>query len=252
MRITGRRGFVIGAALVTVTAVTATSTACQRPQRAEVKLPSESVVSLKFADLPDGPAPTTVSGVPARVSPEVVPDDPGAKFRIVNGKLTVEPTKARQGASYFNVQLGAPVVNIGARWVYNPRGGTKDGAMALLVSREAVKPPFPVHFTATPYKWAYGVWPPVEGGNIPQLENLEEGEFNPPLKEDGTTVYEAQVTLDGDRALISLPDGQRRTIRDKRIAEWVGGYATFEAWARNGVTDAAVAFTEIWARRKIG
>jgi hypothetical protein len=38
-------------------------------------------------------------------------------------------------------------------------------------------------------------------------------------------------------------------VKDKRIAEWRGNYATFEAFAKNGLTDAVVGFTEIWTRR---
>jgi hypothetical protein len=254
--VTGRRGHV-WAALVAVTVLMMTSTACQRSQRVDIppdpNTPTLTKISLKFADVSGDIAPESIDGAPTTVSPDFIWDDPGAKFRVKDGKLTVEPTQARQGASYYSVDLGAPVVTIGARWTYNPRGGTRDGSMVLLVSNTVVKPPFPVHLSVSAYKWAYGVWPPLDGDKIPTLDNIQEGQFDPPLKEDGTTVYEAEVALDGDRALISLPDGQRITVRDKRIAEWAGNYATFEAWAKNGVTDAAVGFTEIWAvRRNLG
>jgi hypothetical protein len=257
MRATGRRGFDVCAALVTVSVLTVTSTACQKrvePIESKSTVPALSSTSLNFAGVPDGDAPLDFGPGVATISPDFIFDDPGAKFRIVDGKLTVEPTQARQTASYYSTpDLGSPVTKIGARWTYNPRGGTKDAAMGLLVSNKIVRPPFPIHLAITPYKWAYGVWPPMDGEKVPELDNLAEGEFDPPLKEDGTTVYEAEVTLDGDRALISLPDGQRPTVRDKRIAEWAGNFATFEAWAKNGVTDSAVAFTEIWAgRRPIG
>ena len=255
MMVTGRRGFDVCAALVATTVLLLTSTACQRSQRVnvppDVKVPAVSKVSLKFSDFPDGPPPPTFGNGPTKVSPEHVDDDPSAKFHIVNGKLTVEPTIARQGASYFSTpDLGAPVVGLGARWTFNPRGDTKDGSMVLLVSNKILRPPFPVHLSVSAYKWAYGVWPPLDGEKIPELDNVQEGQFDPPLKEDGTTVYEAEVALDGDRALISLPDGQRITVRDKRIAEWPGNFATFEAWAKNGLTDSAVAFTEVWASRQ--
>jgi hypothetical protein len=253
MRDVRRRRFDSCAALVVVGVLMATSTACQKPERVNVptdaKMPTVLNDSLKFADFPDGSAPEFFAG-PTKVSPEFIADDPGAKFRIKDGKLTVEPTQPRQTASYFSTpDLGAPIVRIGARWTFNPRGGTKDGAMCLLVSNEVIRPPFPVHLCNTPYKWAYGVWPAQQEGESEKLEYLQEGVFDPPLKEDGTTVYETDVALDGDRALVTLPDGQRITIRDRRIAEWAGRIATFEAFAKNGVTDSAAAFTEIWVGR---
>jgi hypothetical protein len=122
--------------------------------------------------------------------------------------------------------------------------------MGLVVSNTIFRPPFPIHLSVGTDKWGFGIWPPLDGEKIPDLIILDGGEFNPPLKDDGTTVYESEVTLDGDVATIRLPDGNRRTVKDKRIAEWSGNYATFEAFAKNGLTDPVVSFTEIWTRRR--
>jgi len=67
-------------------------------------------------------------------------------------------------------------------------------------------------------------------------------------KQDGTRVYETQVEIDGARAHIELPHGQRRIVRDQRIADWAGSFATFEAYSIHGLTDSRVGFTEIWAQ----
>ena len=72
--------------------------------------------------------------------------------------------------------------------------------------------------------------------------------FGVPPKQDGTQVYETQVEVDGEQVGIELPDGQHQTVRDHRIANWAGPFATFEAYADHGLADSCVGFTEIWAQ----
>ncbi|MGV0795034.1 hypothetical protein [Mycolicibacterium sp. XJ1819] len=236
------------AALAIAIVLTTAGTACQKADVESLNMPPLSTVSLDFSDFPDGEPPATFGDGPSKVSVNETKTDPGARFRIADGKLTIDPTEPGQTGSYFHTpDLGEPVVKIGARWVFKPRQGTPDGAMALVVSNKIFRPPFPVHLSVTAYGWGYGVWPPMEGEEIPELDMIMAGRFDPPLEQDGTTVYETEVLLNGDRALIRLPDGQRRTVRDKRIADWAGHYATFEAWAKDGLTDSTVAFTEVWA-----
>ena len=111
---------------------------------------------------------------------------------------------------------------------------------------------FPIHLSVGQNKWGFGIWPPLDGEKIPDLILLDGGTFDPPLKDDGTTIYETEVLLDGDQATIRLPDGSRSVVKDKRITEWAANYATFEAFAKDALTDAVVGFTEIWSTRRPG
>jgi hypothetical protein len=245
-----RPRFDIAAATAAVVLMVAASTACEKAP-VERTVPPPMTASLSFAGLPDGPAPSTYANGPVTISPRDVPQDPGAKFHIIDGKLSVNPTTSESPASYFTTpNLGTPVIGIGAKWTFTRRGGSNGGAMGLVVSDTIFRPPFPIHLSVSTDKWGFGIWPPLDGEKIPDLIILDGGVFDPPLKDDGVTVHESEVTLDGDVATIRLPDGNRRTVKDKRIAEWGGNYATFEAFAKNGVTDAVVSFTEIWTRRK--
>jgi hypothetical protein len=208
---------------------------------------------LSFQGLPDGPAPQFFGGGEAslRTNP---PGDPGGELRIMGGKLTNEPTIGGGAASYYtSASLGGPITTIGARWTFTRQGGTP-GAMALLVSQKALYPPFSVHLVITPNSWGFGVWPPdvwpPDGGPISGLQNLVWERLEEPLEQDGVHVYETQVEIDGERANIELPDGQQRVIRDNRIADWAGSFATFEAYSDHALTDSRVGFTEIWAESR--
>jgi hypothetical protein len=104
-----------------------------------------------------------------------------------------------------------------------------------------------VHLVITPNFWSFGVWP--SDGMVPgELHTLQCQRFRVPLKQDGTRVYETQVEIDRERAHIELPHGQRWIVRDQRIADWAGSFATFEAYSDHGLTDSRVGFTEIWAQ----
>src|SRR5690349_13200284 len=100
-RFGGRQGKV-GAALVAVVVLTLGSTSCHQKAVVEESAPPPlSVTTMKFADFPNGPAPTTFAGGPTTISPEDVSDDPASKFHVVDGKLTVEPTLREPNSSYF-------------------------------------------------------------------------------------------------------------------------------------------------------
>lgn len=204
---------------------------------------------LDFQVLPDGPAPTSFGPGPAALATSPS-NDPSTRLRIVGGKLTNTPTASGRTAGYYrSANLGAPVTIIGARWTFSPRGGTS-GAMAMVVSRSAFHRPFAMHLVITADLWSFGIWPPA--GAVPGgLQTLREMRFCKPLKQDGTRVYQAQVTIRGDRAYLELPDGQHQMLRDHRIAGWAGSFATFEAYSDHGLTDSRVGFTEIWAQSQL-
>ena len=205
-------------------------------------------VEAVFAGRPTGPAPDRFdAGQPAQVTGN--PDDPGALPRIVDGRLTYQPTGKGTAAGFFSTpDLGAPVRTIGARFVFRP-GGETAGAIALVVSRgvdSSFPPtvrPLPVHFVLTPVNWNVSVTHSVGD----PLDLVATGDFPVPLVEDGTTAYEAQLTINGSQLTVDLPMDVHRTISDPRFSEWQGSYANFELFANNGSTDSLPAFEKVWA-----
>ncbi len=53
--------------------------------------------------------------------------------------------------------------------------------------------------------------------------------------------------MNGETATIELPDGDRQEVRDPRISEWQGNYATFEVYSNDGLVDSVGAFERVWA-----
>lgn len=224
-------------------ALVATSVACARHQDGS---PLEA--RLSFQDVPNGAAPLDFGGAPGSIRTDPA-DDTGAALRVIDGKLTNEPTTAGRTASYFtSADLGGPVTTIGARWTFTPRGGTS-GTMALVVSQAALDFPFSVHLVVTPELWSFGVWPPKDAPS-PGLHVLQTERFDAPLVQDGRHVLEASVEIEGPRVDIALPNGERRVISDQRINDWAGRFATFEAFSDRGLTDSRVGFSEIWAKSR--
>ena len=205
-------------------------------------------VELDFAAIPDGAPPNNFdTGQPLVLSES--PTDPGADFVVQNGRLTYRPTRDGSAAAYLSSpDLGAPVNSLGARWVFQPGGGGH-GAVALVVSRgiqDGYPPtlaPLPIHFVATAINWNLSILRD-EGG---QLEPIAAASFEEPLREDGATAYSVTIDIEGDSAKIQLPDGGQRVVRDPRISQWQGHFATFEAYANNGLTDSIGAFENVWA-----
>jgi hypothetical protein len=205
-------------------------------------------VEATFAGKPNGPALERFDGgQPARVTG--TPQDPGARPRILDGRLTYQPTSEDTAAGFFSTpDLGAPVRSLGARFVFRPGGGTK-GVVGLVVARgvdSAFPPtirPLPVHFVLTPVNWNVSV---THSAGDP-LDVIAAGDFPEPLAEDGTTAYEARLTINGSELTLDLPQHVHRTISDPRISEWQGSYANFELFANHGLTDSLPALEKVWA-----
>lgn len=213
-------------------------------------------VELDFSAVPDGAPPTTFeAGQPVVVSQS--PTDPGANFSVRNGRLTYRPTVDGAAAAYLSTpDLGAPVSSLGASWVFESGedGGGGNGAIALVVSsgiQEEYPPtlaPFPIHFVATAINWNLSVLK-SDGG---KLEPIAAASFKEPLVQNGATVYRVTIDIDGDAATIELPNGERRVVRDPRISQWQGNFATFEVYSNNGLTDSIGAFEHVWADSRVG
>lgn len=204
-------------------------------------------VQADFTAMPDGPAPDHFDGgQPATML--VGPDDPGDQLRIQHGRLSYQPTTQGTAAAFFSSpDLGSSVKDMGARFVFRPGSGTP-GAIGLTVSRGIKKrlPPVtgsvPIHLVVTPINWNISV---VRTDNAP-VEVVAADSFPQPLREDGQTVYEAHLTIDGGQVTMDLP-GTHRIVTDPRFSEWQGTFATFELFSNHGATDSIGAFDEIWA-----
>jgi hypothetical protein len=204
-------------------------------------------VQADFTAMPDGPAPDHFDGgQPATTL--VSPDDRGDHLRIQHGRLSYQPTTQGTAAAFLSSpDLGSSVKGMGARFVFRPGSGTP-GAIVLTVSR-GIKESFPpitgsvpIHFVVTPINWYISV---ARGDNTPQ-DVVAADSLPQPLREDGQTVYEAHLTIDGAQVTVDLP-GTHRIVTDPRFSEWQGTFATFELFSNHGATDSIGAFNQVWA-----
>ena len=204
-------------------------------------------VQADFTAMPDGPAPDHFDGgQPATVL--VSPDEGGDQLRIQHGRLSYQPTTQGTAAAFFSSpDLGSSVEGMGARFVFRPGSGTP-GAIVLTVSRGIKKslPPITgsvsIRFVVTPINWYISV---ARADNTPQ-DVVAADSLPQPLREDGQTVYEAHLTIDGAQVTVDLP-GTHRILTDPRFSEWQGSFATFELFSNHGATDSIGAFEKIWA-----
>jgi hypothetical protein len=204
-------------------------------------------VQADFTAMPDGPAPDHFGGgQPATML--VSPDDPGDQLRIQHGRLTYQPTtRGTAAASFSSPDLGSSVKNMGAQFVFRPGSG-KGGAISLAVSRgieKRVQPligPVPIYFVVTPINWNIS----VERTDNAPLEVVAADSFPQPLRQDGHTVYEAHLAIDGAQVTVDLP-GIHKIVSDPRFSEWQGSFVTFGLFSNHGATDSIGAFEKIWA-----
>jgi hypothetical protein len=207
-------------------------------------------VEADFSAMPNGPAPDHFDGgQPANVvSSSDDANDEGKQFRIQGGALTYQPTTRGNAAAFFSSpDLGPSVRGMGARFVFRPGTGTQ-GAIALVVSRGIAKgfppmiKPLPINLVVTPMNWNIS----VSRSDSAPLEIIAADFFKDPLRQDGSTVYEVRLTIDGAQITVDLP-GTHKVLSDPRFSEWQGSFATFELYSNNGATDSIGAFKKIWA-----
>jgi hypothetical protein len=179
------------------------------------------------------------------------PTDSGSNFVVRDGKLTYDPTKEGPAGAAYSTDMRAPITRIGARWVFEPRAGNPNpfGAVSLSISQSVqpeapwVVPPIPIQFIVTPVNWHLAL---QKDWASPRVDIAAEP-FKEPLKVDGTTASEVDVTIDEGSVNIKLPDGSMRHYRDARISQWKGNYASFGLYSNNGLTDSIGGFEKIWA-----
>lgn len=206
-------------------------------------------VSADFAASPDGPvAPRFDTGQPTFVSDTA--DDPGARFRVENGCITFAPNSTERAAAYLSTpDMERPVHTIGADIVFRRPGATQ-GAAALVVSDgfdasqvPPMKTPFPIHFVITPINWNLSVQKSTSEG----LDVVAAGSIDPPLSEAGDQPFRVQLSISGGQVTLDISTGIHEIIKDPRIAEWAGNFATFESFANFGQTDSTACFQDVWA-----
>lgn len=221
-----------------------------------------TAIRLDVRGVPDGPVPAEFApGVATMVSP-ADDDDPGTRMRVDDGLLTFRPTSSDAAAAYLSTpNLGAPVDQIGARFTFlasekpsssqRPELDGDAGSIALVVSAATenrvpqVIPPLPIHLVVTPVNWNLAVH---DKGATDPLQVIAAGEFAERLVQDGSQLYDVQVSIDGPTATISLPDGKTTSVTDSRISAWRANYATFELYSVHGGTASRGAFQAVWAR----
>lgn len=207
-----------------------------------------SKVELDVSRLENGPAPTTFdTGQPATISHTPAS---GSNMYVKDGILTFDPAgDGASGAYYASPNLDGSINELGAQWVFSPRTDALGGSISLLVSQGTepqttnVIPPIPAQFVVTPINWNLS----LRKDNSVQLEPIAAGNFEEPLKVDGTTSYEAKILIDGSNVEITLPDGEKRNVNDARVAQWKGNCATFGLYSNDARIDAVGGFRKIWA-----
>lgn len=209
-------------------------------------------VEADFGAMKNGPAPDHFDGgQPATVL--VTPEGASDQLSVQQGRLTYQPTSQETAVAYVSTpDLGSSVKGMGARFVFRKGSGTRGGAITLVVSRGIDKShvppmvrPLSINFVVTPINWNIS----ISRTDRDPLQVVAAGDLPQPLQEDGQTIYEARLDIDGARVTVDLP-GVRRVFTEPRISEWQGSYATFELFANHGATDSLGAFQRIWATGK--
>jgi hypothetical protein len=216
--------------------------------------PGGTRVELDVSRLENGPAPTHFdTGQQAVISS--LPDDPGATLVVDDHKLTFAPRKPGESAAFYgSPDMEGPITRLGLRWVFQPRADLSAGAVSLVVAHgsegtpPALLPPFPLQLVLTPINWNLS----VKKDNATPPEPIAVGNFDPPLAADGTTSFEASVSIDGSVVTLDLPRRTKRVLNDARVAQWEGNYAAFGLYVNNALSDSIGGLEKMWATSRKG
>lgn len=168
-----------------------------------------------------------------------------APSRVTDGVWRHGDPVAPSAATYVTAPARpAPVTRIGAVADFT---GPAPGSIALLVSAApvpedpaAAAPNAAVHFVADAQQWTYGVWAAGDRAQTVLAEGVFAGGFDPHRAR-------FEVRLEGDRAVVYLPDATSVTLTDHRIGAFGGRYATWELFESDRHLRPA-GFRELWAR----
>lgn len=166
---------------------------------------------------------------------------------VSGGRLVHGAASGKNAAGYLEAGISKPVEMIGADVVFSD----PLGQVALVAWQNsivaALTKPVPdripnggIHFVAGSAGWHLGVYDTNGGERI-----LAEGKLQ--LAADGKAVHKFTVVRKGDTAWIVLPSGATTPpIKDPKLAEWTGEWATWELFESAPAT-APAAFTSVTA-----
>jgi len=203
-------------------------------------------IESEFSNLSSGLPPKFFdTGQPAAFAVE--PSREAISIAIQDGRLVMKPQADSTAMGFVSTpDMGKPVREVGARWVFEPASGT-NGALVLSICRridESNKPvgPCNLNLVITPENWNFSV---SKGGGTPEI--VTGGTFKVPLVVDGSTSYEVRAELDGGVAMLFLPSGEKIPVKDPRISQWAGNVATFAGYSNHGRADSTIGFDKVWA-----
>lgn len=165
-----------------------------------------------FADVADGPAPTTLLDGAAPVANHQLVD--GSAPWVRDGFLTTADPDAAVAGSYRIARLGADVTRVGATFAFTEHT-TAGGLLCLSIQAGSIAedgpvPVSPVHLVIHPGGWEIDA--NAEAGT--GVESVTGGRFAEPLVSDGRTLHTVEILLDRAAGVVrlSLPDGSTETL----------------------------------------
>lgn len=179
-----------------------------------------------------------------------------SRLSVIGDQLT---HLAPQASDHFGYLVVGPfsegLTRIGCRFVIQPATGTANdfplagGVVALNIMGEP-DASYPTTFPNAPVQWEQS-----RDGRGFRL--VESGSYiSPPggftfmtaqLQDDGSTVYECAIMIDGDTAYTLDAQGTLAKFTDSRIASFPRTYAAFGVLGHDGVNDNILAHRSIYA-----
>ena len=170
-----------------------------------------------------------------------------ARLTVIGGKLTNTANAASGQNGYVIANLGARVLRIGGRVTFSNVAVPGGGCAAFVIWQQQLMDkvqPLPnsgFHLVVGPLAWSVGVFVPG-----PTYVVLAQASFAVPLVADGMTASTVDVTIAGNVATITLPDGPH-VVTDARITTYAGPFACFEVSQSDASADTKAGFSEVWA-----
>ncbi len=164
---------------------------------------------------------------------------------IASGGVLTSSAGAGQRAWYSDMPMPAGCKRIRAEIRFRAGSGGRNGAAALIPWRDSVTasaniPPTPAHLVFNRWGWSIGNLPNTNG----TITNYKTGRYNKALDVDKW--YTVELSLDGGKAYILLPDGTTAVGENPAIADVVCAYPGVEFYQFDGATDDVVEIRRAW------
>jgi hypothetical protein len=165
--------------------------------------PQSAPLELNFATVPDGKVPSQSNGFELSV---LGGDRNGYGMRVTDGALRHGSPLESDAASYLQAALNEPVTRIGVVATFPAYAGS----VALVVWQSSMAqsgdtiPNAGIHLVFDADQWHFGIWESGQGETV-----LASGKF----ASKGVNVPQAfEAVRRDDTVVITLPDGQSRTV----------------------------------------